>query len=562
MPEVRFDQYYRYDELVQILKGYAREFPHLIRLESIGQSHEGRDIWLIAATCFATGCDREKPALWLDGNIHATEIAPSSACLYLIETLVKGYGNEPDITRCLDTRVFYICPRVNPDGAEMALADSPKFLRSGTRPYPYNDEDDGLAIEDIDGDGRILMMRVRDANGPWKISPAEPRLMVRREPTEVGGQYYRLYPEGKIRNYDGVLIPLQQPKEGLDFNRNFPVHWRQESEQNGAGPYPVSEPEVRSLVKFVTSHPNITGSLSFHTMGGLLLRPYSHKSDDELPEGDRQVYQRLGQKGSELTGYPAFSIFHGYRAHPKDYATGAFDDWMYEHRGVFAWTVELWNPIGNAGITDYCPVEWFRDHPVEDELKLLRWHDKYCPEEGYIEWYPFEHPQLGKVELGGWNEIYTWSNPPQALLEREIAPFPRWLVWHLLISPRLELVEAMAQPLGNDTYRVRFVIQNTGWLPTYITQKALEKKAVRGCLCRIELPEGATIEMGCDRADIGQLEGRAHLPSAFVWYEGDATQDRGKVEWVVRAPTGGTLRLEARHERAGIVRTEVHLCSS
>ncbi|MDY7012056.1 MAG: M14 family metallopeptidase [Cyanobacteriota bacterium] len=560
MPEVRFDQYYRYDELTQILQGYAREFPHLIRLESIGQSHEGRDIWLIAATCFATGSDREKPALWIDGNIHSTEIAPSSACLYLIQTLVKSYDSDPEIARCLDTRAFYICPRVNPDGAELALADSPKFPRSGTRPYPYDDEEgDGLFIEDIDGDGRVLMMRVPDCNGPWKISPAEPRLMVRREPTEVGGQYYRLFPEGRIKNYDGVLIPLQPPREGLDFNRNFPVNWRTESEQSGAGPYPASEPEVRSLVEFATSHPNITGSLSFHTMGGLLLRPYSHKSDDELPERDRRIYQRIGQKGSELTGYPAVSIFHGYRAHAKDFTTGAFDDWMYEHRGVFAWTVELWNPIGNAGITDYSLVEWFREHPFEDELKLLRWHDDCFPEEGYIEWYPFEHPQLGKVELGGWNEIYTWCNPPQAFLEREIAPFPRWLVWHLLISPRLEVVEAIAQPLGDETYRVRFVVQNTGWLPTYVAQKALEKKVVRGCLCRIELPKGATLEMGDERADIGQLEGRDRVPSGLVWYEGDVTQDRGKAEWIVRAPTGGLVKLEVRHERAGVARAEVRL---
>lgn len=560
MPEVRFDKYYRYDELTNILQKLAQEFPHLIALESIGKSYEGREIWLVTATHFATGNADEKPALWIDGNIHATEIAPSSACLYLLQTLIKSYGSEPDITRCLDTRTFYICPRVNPDGAELALSDSPQFIRSGTRPYPNNDpESEGLVMEDIDGDGRILMMRIRDENGPWKISPADPRLMILREPTEVGGQYYRLFPEGKIDNYDGVLIPIQPPKEGLDFNRNFPSHWRQDEEQDGAGPYPTSESEVRSLVAFVTSHPNITGSLSFHTMGGILLRPYSHKSDDELPPSDRQTYDRIGKKGTELTGYPAVSIFHGYRANPKDFVTGAFDDWMYEDRGVFAWTVELWSPMRQAGITDYHYIDWFREHPFEDELKLLRWQDECLEGKGYINWYPFEHPQLGKVELGGWNEIYTWCNPPHALLEREIAPFPKWLVWHLLISPRLELKSAIAQPLGENTYRVRLVVQNTGWLPTYVTHKALEKKVVRGCLCSIELPEGATLEMGKPQVDLGQLEGRDRAPSGLVWHEGDATRDLGKVEWIVRAAAGSIVKLEARHERAGIVRTEVVL---
>jgi murein tripeptide amidase MpaA len=293
----------------------------------------------MTVTCFATGSAQEKPALWVDGNIHATELAPSSVCLYLLQTLVTGYGSNLDITRCLDTRAFYICPRVNPDGAEWALADKPKFIRSGTRPYPYDEEpNDGLVMEDMDGDGRILMMRVPDANGPWKSCPSEPRLLVQREPTETGGEYYRLLPEGRIENYDGVLIDIPRPKEGLDLNRNFPFLWRQESEQMGAGSYPTSEPEVRSLVHFITTHPNITGAVAFHTFSGVLLRPYSHLSDEELPVKDLRSYQRIGEKGTELTGYPNISVFHEFRYDPKDSITGTFDDWAYEQQGVFGWT--------------------------------------------------------------------------------------------------------------------------------------------------------------------------------------------------------------------------------
>jgi murein tripeptide amidase MpaA len=112
MPDVRFDKFYRYEDLTRILLGLAEEFPQLVSIESIGKSYEGRDIWLMTLTCFATGSATEKPALWIDGNIHATELAPSSVCLYLLQTLVQGYGTHPDITRCLDTRAFYICPRV------------------------------------------------------------------------------------------------------------------------------------------------------------------------------------------------------------------------------------------------------------------------------------------------------------------------------------------------------------------------------------------------------------------------------------------------------------------
>jgi murein tripeptide amidase MpaA len=560
MPEIRFDKFYRYDDLTRILHGFAEEYPHLVRIESIGKSYEGRDIWLLSVTCFATGSDTEKPALWVDGNIHATELAPSSVCLYLLQTLVTGYGTNADITRCLDTRTFYVCPRVNPDGAELALADRPKFLRSSTRPYPYDEEPlNGLISEDIDGDGRILMMRIPDANGAWKVCPQDPRLLIQREPTETGGDYYRLLPEGRIENYDGVLIDVSPPKEGLDLNRNFPFLWRQESEQAGAGSYPTSEPEVRSLVQFITTHPNIIGIVAFHTMSGVILRPYCHVSDEEFLVNDLRVYKRIGEKGTELTGYPAVSIFHEFRYDPKEIVTGAFDEWAYEYQGIFAWTVEVWSPQRQAGITEYKFIDWYREHPLEDDLKLLRWSDEKLQGKGYIDWYPFDHPQLGQVELGGWNSMYAWSNPPPEFLEQEIARFPNWLVWHLLLSPRLEIYETSVRYLGDGTYRVRLVVHNTGWLPTYVTQKALDKKLVRGCICEIELPVGATLEMGKSREQLGQLEGRAYKFSAPVRRQADPTQDRAKVEWVVRASSGSTVKLLARHERAGVVRTEVTL---
>jgi murein tripeptide amidase MpaA len=560
MPNVRFDKYYCYEDLTRLLQAYAEEFSHIVSLESIGKSYEQRDIWLITVTNFAIGSVHQKPALWVDGNIHACEVAASSACLYLIQTLVTSYGTDLDITRCLDTRTFYICPRVNPDGSELALAEKPKFIRSSTRPYPYDyEENEGLVIEDIDGDRRILMMRIPDPNGSWKICPTEPRLLVPREPIETGGQYYRVLPEGRIENYDGVQIHLKPAKEGLDLNRNFPNMWRPEDEQVGAGSYPTSEPEVRSLVQFITTHPNITGATSFHTFSGVLLRAYAYQSDDELPVEDLRTYKRIGQKGTELTEYPTISGFHEFRYHPKQVIGGTFHDWVYEHRGVFGWTVELWSPQRQAGITEYKYIEWQREHPLEDDLKLLRWSDEKLAKKGYVDWYAFDHPQLGQVELGGWDTMYAWSNPPPDLLEKEIAPFPKWLVWHLLISPYLEIYEASVYNLGDSTYRVRLIVHNTGWLPTYITKKALEKRLVQGCICEIELPIGATLESGKSREDLGQLEGRAYQPSTPIRRHADPTKERAKVEWIVHAPYGGTVKLLARHERAGVANTEVNL---
>jgi murein tripeptide amidase MpaA len=559
MPEVRFDTYYRYADLTDILRAFSEEYPDLVRLDSLGKSHENRDIWLVTVTNFASGEDRDKPALWVDGNIHASEVSPSSACLYLLNTLVNGYGSDSDVTRCLDTRTFYICPRVNPDGAEWALETPPRLIRSSTRPYPYDEEPfSGLKMEDVDGDGRILAMRIADPAGTWKVSEEEPRLLVRRDPTETGEQYYRVLPEGRIHQWDGVMIALQPRKEALDLNRNFPQNWRQESEQAGSGPYPTSEPEVQSLSRFIADHLNITGAITFHTFSGVLLRPYSNQSDDAFPAEDLWTYQKIGQRGTEITGYPQASVYHEFRYHPKQFISGDFDSWMFDHLGVFAWTVELWSPQRQAGISDYKYIDWYREHPFDDDVKLLKWSDERLGGKGYVDWYEFAHPELGTIELGGWDDFYAFSNPPPQFLEGEIAPFADWLLWHLLISPRLELHTIEIEPLGKDSHSIRFAVCNSGWLPTYISKTGLEKKVVRGVQVQIELPDGATRQSGKQREDLGQLEGRAYKASSPI-EAADVTDDRAQVTWVVHAPNGGVAKLTARHDRAGVVRTEIEL---
>ena len=560
MPNVRFNRFYRFDELTRILKAYAKEYPNLIHLESIGKSHEGRDVWLVTATNFKSGSDAEKPAFWVDANIHASEVTTSAAALYLIQALVERYKKDTNVRTAMDTRAFYIVPRVNPDGAEWALADKPKVIRSSTRPYPYTDDPiEGLTLgEDLDGDGRILQMRVRDFNGAWKAHPDDPRLMVRRDPIETGGKYYRILPEGRLINYDGAIIKVRAPKEGLDLNRNFPAGWRTEADQRGAGPFPASEPEARNLVEFITRHKNITGTVSFHTMSGVLLRPYDDRSDDEMPTEDLWTFQKIGDKGTQITGYPNISVFHDFKYHPKQVITGGFDTWTYDHIGIFSWTVEFWSPQKQAGIEKYKFIDWYRDHPIEDDLKMLKWNDEVLKGKGYVNWYPYNHSQLGKVELGGWDFMNMWTNPPLEFLEKEISPFPDWIVWHALISPKLVPWEISATALGKDTFSIRLVVENTGWLQTYVTKKALERKATRGVIAEIHLPKGASLQSGKQREELGELEGRAYKP-VMVDESEEGTSDRAKVEWVVKAKKGTKVKFTAQHDRAGTIKLEIVL---
>ena len=317
------------------------------------------------------------------------------------------------------------------------------------------------------------------------------------------------------------------------------------------------------MVDFITRHGNIGAGLSFHTWSGVLLRPFSTMSDDEMPAEDLWAYKKVGEKGTEITGYPNISVYHEFRYHPKDVISGTFD-WIYEHLGMFEWTIEIWCPMREAGIKEYKYIDWFRDHPVADDLKMLEWADRELKGKGYIDWYKFKHPQLGEVEIGGWDKIYSFRNPPPHLLEKELAKFPDWLIFQTLISPKLELLEARAEKIGDDTYRVRLALQNTGWLPSYVTKRALQRKLTRGVVAEIELPEGAELMSGKPREILEELEGRAYKQTLMsFWTDTTPTADRVKVEWVVRvgknAPKGGVVKLIAKHERAGAVRVEVAL---
>ncbi len=577
MAHFDFNRFYRFDELSTALHALAAKRPDLVRVASIGKSHEGRDIWLATVTRFASGEPQDKPAFWVDGNIHSVEVSASTANLYWLNYLVENEGTDAQVTRALDSRTFYICPRINPDGAEWALADSPKFVRSSTRKYPaalegFGDAIEGFEPQDINGDGRILRLRIRDPQGHWKCHPKDPRVMVKRDPAEAGGEYFRVIPEGRFADpvhFDGTRIRVNKPEQGIDLNRNFPGEWRQEFEQLGASIYPTSEPEVRAVVQFFFDHPNITGAISFHTFSGVLLRPFGTQADTEMAPEDLWVYKAVGKKGEALTGYPAIGVYEEFRYHPKEVITGTFD-WVYDHLGIYTWTVEIWSPMREAGIEKYEYIDWFREHPEEDDLKLMKWNDEALGGKAFVDWQPFDHPELGKVEIGGWDTVHFISNVPAERLEREVAKFPAWLLHQALMSPKLELRSTSVVALGANLWRVRVELQNTGYLPSTVSKRAADRKQVPPLLAQLSLPEGVSVVStvgnsgasfgALPRVELGQLTGWSHKQSGTsFWPDTEPTSDIAVAEWVLQGPAGSEVGVLARAARAGAVRTSVRL---
>ncbi len=553
-----FDTYLRYEELTEALHGLARENPELCRVASIGQSYEGREIWLAEVTNSASGPAADKPAFWVDGNTHAGEVTGSMCALYLLERLLSGYGTDERITRLLDEQVFYILPRLSPDGAERYLT-TPYTLRATTRPWPEPEEEPGLQPEDVDGDGHILQMRVEDEYGEWRVSEHDGRLLVQRGPdeTEPGTTYYRLYREGIFKDYDGFERKIARPLYGLDMNRQYPYGWREEYEQRGAGPYPLSEPEARSQVDALLERRNVFSAHTYHTFSGAILRPFSDKDDLKMPDHDLSVYKVLGGRGTELTGYPTISVFHDFRYDPKDVITGAFDDWAYSAYGVFAFTIEFWSLAEHAGVEVKDFIELFRNPTEEDALAMLRWNDAELGGGGFETWRPVDHPQLGRVEVGGWKTKFTFQNPPPRFLEKECEKLADFALSHAACAPRLT-TELSTEELPGGLRKVEVRVQNTGYLPTNVTRLALDKGVAKPVEVELELPEGAELVSGEKEVTLGHLSGRSAVEvsgwKSPAFFGGIPSDYAARAAWVVRGE--GPVKVEVRSEKAGTVRLE------
>ncbi|MBA2441421.1 MAG: carboxypeptidase [Rubrobacter sp.] len=551
----RFDTYLRYEELAETLRGLEEERPGLCRVYSIGESYEGREVLLAEVTNGETGPAEEKPAFWVDGNTHAGEVTGSMAALYLVDYLLAGYGENEQVTRLLDRQAFYVLPRLSPDGAERYLT-TPHTLRATVKPWPEPEEEPGLHPEDLDGDGSILQMRVEDPDGEWRVSEGDERLLVPRAPDEdePGATYYRLYREGLFKDYDGFDRKVARPLYGLDMNRQYPYHWQEEAEQGGAGPYPLSEPEARAQIDFLLAHKNIFGVHTYHTFCGAILRPYSNKPDDEIPEHDLAVYKALGDRGTELTGYPNISVYHDFRYDRKKLMTGAFDDWAYDYYGVFAFTIEFWSAARAAGVEVEDFIEFSRNPSEEALLKLLLWNDRELGGEGFVPWTPFEHPQLGRVEIGGWKTKFTIQNPPHHLLEAECEKLTHFALSHAAAAPRLETELETGEP-APGLRKIELRVRNAGYLPTNVSRVAADKELVKPVAAEIRLPEGAELVSGEREVELGHLAGRSALSGTWknpASFGGLPSDHAARAVWVVRGE--GVVEVEVRSEKAGTIR--------
>ncbi|HEX3157673.1 MAG TPA: M14 family metallopeptidase [Gemmatimonadaceae bacterium] len=534
-PEVRplvpgqldWKHYHSSAEIEEWMRKWAEQYPNLVSLYQVGEAFSGRPVWQVTLTNKKTGKDTDKPGAFFEGGRHSGEITATESAFYLLWHLLDQYGKDAAITRLLDTKAVYIRPLNNPDGSDMYRLTA-QTNRSSVRPHDSDgdgllDEDPG---EDLDNDGYVREMRVKvgAGKGNFILDPEDRsgRLMKR---VREGAGDWRVYSEGVDNDLDGRYN--EDGVGGLDLHRNYPQNWRPEPggdstgrgyTQSGAGAYPLSEPETRSVVMFLLSHPNVGVVNTMDTSVPMHLRGPSTCDDSEcvFPE-DLALLQHFDSVGLAITKYPwAGNVYRTYATRfPVNAFTGDSSrpeplfghspDFGYFGYGAVWYGDELWN----GG----------RERDYDGDGQVEAWEVlKYCDDEFggtcFKKWTPYQHPQLGKVEIGGYNpKFFAQNGPPQVMEKwaRNQALFNLYMAQSL---PLVEIVSATVTALpgaaaDSATHEVRVTVRNSGFLPTALEQ-AKRVKIVRPDRVTAQPAKGSATRM------IGQ-------PPEF-WLGGGETQ--------------------------------------
>jgi hypothetical protein len=551
-------KYWTYDAMWEELRAWERQYPDLLAVEVAGKSRQGRDLALCILTDRRRGAPESKPGSFVDANIHAGEVTGNAVAMYWMGDILAS-AQDPDSEggRLLADHTLYVIPRIAIDGAEAYLT-TPMRLRSSPHLYPETEPRSGFVPDDVNGDGLILTIRQESPEGGFKADVQDARLMVPREPddTAADGPFYHLYPEGRIdRRHMAGLRPVGPDtgptrRMGQDFNRNFPIRWAGEDGQPGAGPYPLSEPETRTIADSILAHRNVATYVALHTAGGVILRQPSVGDDTTLGLEDLGYYRRAGEMGERRSGYFCRSNWAAFASgfEKTVLMPGAADDWAYETQGILGFTLEIWDLARHAGARGY--AEFGRRHLMGlpaaeraiDQRKILAWAEATLGAEAFHPWTPFEHPDLGAVEIGGLEPKFLVQNPPPALLAEECARVASFLSGLALSAPRLVVGGYVVEALSERTFRIAVEAVNAGFLPTSATARGRTLGLVDPVRGRID---GARVVSGMSPAVLGHLSGFGESG------EGSGAAQAAVVEWVVEGTPGATVTVTFEGGRAG-----------
>ncbi len=564
--------YLDHDQISAQLAAWAAQHPAIAHVSSIGQTPEGRELLLLTIGANPGDAGQARPAVWIDGNMHASELCGSNVALAIADDVLAihrgadtagGKPLPPHMAQAIRETLFYVLPRLSPDGAEQVLKRG-RYVRSSPVDDRLHRGHAHWQAADIDGDGQIGHMRQLDPDGELVElraddgSVLQPAVMVARQP-EDAGPFYRLYPEGLIANFDGRTVPepYYLGDNLYDFNRNFPYGWAPEPKQAGAGHYPGSAPETRAVMDFATAHPNIMLWLNLHTFGGVLIRPLGDQPDSKMDPGDLGIYEQVEAWMTEHTGYATVSGFHEFLYEPDKPLHGDLSDYAYHQRGALAYAVELWDLFHQLGIERKKPfVDHYSKFSRADMRALAAFDKQHNAGRSFGSWATVQHPQLGAVQVNGFDpRVGIWNPPYERLAETCNSQSAAFLRVAALL-PRLSVGVASQVKTGSGeaaVTRTDIRIANHGWLGTVGVPSAKALPHVEPLRLTVAASAGLALVAPTEAVvQVGHLDGwGAGLyggPSVFSPW----TRGNGHERFVTLVSTGsGRLTLQVGSCRVG-----------
>ena len=375
--------------------------------------------------------DRIRPAVWADGNVHAGELAGSSVALSIAEDALRMHL-EPDaldlpapmLARLRDV-LFYIVPRISPDGAEYVLRTG-RIVRSVPRDYRVDRGTPRWILGDVDGDGLALAMRVKDPGGELVEAPEFPGLLVERT-LEDDGPFYKLYPgrrDRALRRQDHAVAVLRrrqsrrsQPQLSVVVGADARADRRRRVSPR-ASPRRAASSSSRPCI------PKIFAWTNFHTFGGVLIRPPGDTPDSKMEQEDLAIFRQVEAWMTDHAGYPTVSGYDEFLYEPDKPLRGDLSEYAYHQRGAIAYAIELWDLFARLGMPRPPKFVQYYERVSRADLVKLAWWDR-DENEGRVfpKWRPFAHPQLGDVEIGGIDpRVGIWNPPLHELGRRVLEP--------------------------------------------------------------------------------------------------------------------------------------------
>jgi Zinc carboxypeptidase len=556
--------YLDYEKLSQSLQGVAKEHPERMRLTSLAKSGEGRDVWLVELGDLPEDELSGKPAVLLVANLEADHVVGSQLALEIVRLL--SAGDDPTIVSLFDRCRVYVVPRLNPDGAERALAGPNRInLRPVDLDRDGKIDEDGP--DDLNGDGVITRMRLKDDKASLVRDEKEPRLLRKAEAAKGEVAVYSEYSEGL--DDDGDEQFNEDGPGGVNLNRNWPQGWTEFDPE--AGFSPASELEVRALIQFCYDHPEIAAIWSIGLNDNFRQtpkKPPSTLDDADLPQLVElsKAYAKLlvppppdgakeepapeakkeEEKPAEKTEEPKAPEKKDEKKPPagpqgssalEATTDGAMSEWAYRQFGAVAIATSLWPEPKLPDAKDGQPKI-----PEDSEAKWLWWNDHVVEGAAFVPFHELDHPTLGKIEVGGWRPGVR-VNPPIADVEALIAPHLGLLKEIGSRVARLEISEPKLEDRGGGVFELSVVVSNNGTLPTALAQGVTTRQAPP---VRVRLAlDGGKLLAGTALDRVPALAGSG-----------------GKKEYhwlVLREKDGATAKVTAECPRAGSASREVSL---